>query len=145
MNFGRGREEAGETEINLTPLIDVVFLLLIFFMVTTTFSRQAEIEIQLPEAGSAERRERPESLSIEIDADGEFAVRSPGEKTARVLINRRGETLRRALRLAAAGRKEITVVISADRRTPHEAVIRALDAARREGLLQITFATNREK
>ncbi|MEA3292739.1 MAG: biopolymer transporter ExbD [Pseudomonadota bacterium] len=140
MKFGgeHGEEEVG---INLTPLIDVVFLLLIFFMVTTTFTRQARIELKLPEAASAEQQPQPESLSIEISADGEYAVRGPGEQAARVLINSRGETLRRAIKLAGGGAEELSIVISADRNTSHESVIRALDAARREGYTRIAFAT----
>ncbi|ROR32652.1 ExbD/TolR family protein [Inmirania thermothiophila] len=128
--------EPEEPSVNLTPLIDVVFLLLIFFMVSTTFQREAELEIQLPEASGEPREEAPKELEVAIDAQGRYFV------DRQALANTRLATLVRALEQAVReGGRERPVVILADGRTPHEAVIRALDAARRVGLYRITFAT----
>ena len=87
MNF-RSRQSEVETDINLTPLIDVVFLLLIFFMVTTTFSKEAQIKLQLPEATSAEKANPEERfLTIQITEFGEYAVKGPDDEEPRELIN----------------------------------------------------------
>ena len=140
MKFSDRQEE--ETIINLTPLIDVVFLLLIFFMVSTTFSKESELRIQLPESSEEPNREqKAQVVEIEIDADGVYAVRGPDEEGARQLLNTSRETLRRALLSASKGQTDIVTMIRADRRTPHESVIRAMDISRRLGLTNITFAT----
>jgi len=140
MKFSDRQEE--DTTINLTPLIDVVFLLLIFFMVSTTFSKESQLRIKLPES-SEEPVERDEAklLEIEISADGVYAVKGPDEKAARELLNSSRETLRRALIRVSQGNAEMVTVIRADRRTPHESVIRAMDISRTLGLTNITFAT----
>ena len=142
MNF-RSRQSEVETDINLTPLIDVVFLLLIFFMVTTTFSKEAQIKLQLPEATSAEKANPEERfLTIQITEFGEYAVKGPDDEEPRELINSSHKTLQRTLKQAARNMVDPIVVIRADRQTPHESVIKAMDAARHQGFYQITFSTD---
>ncbi|MDH3637507.1 MAG: biopolymer transporter ExbD [Gammaproteobacteria bacterium] len=140
MKFSDRQEE--ETHINLTPLIDVVFLLLIFFMVSTTFSKESQLRIRLPESSDQKQTEQEtQFLEIEISADGVFAIKGPNDEKARELINTTRDTLRRALAEAAGGDTELVTLIRADRRTPHESVIQAMDMARRLGYTDITFAT----
>ena len=135
MRLGERRNRA--PDINITPLIDVVFLLLIFFMVSTTFSRLTELEIELPEAESGAKEEQPATLEIVIDAEGRYFINDNR------LVNDRPETLRRALEreLQAAGDETPPVVISADANTPHQAVITAMDMAQQVGLTRLSFAT----
>lgn len=143
MRFSDRTEE--ELQINLTPLIDVVFLLLIFFMVSTTFSKESQLRIQLPEASvDVEKPAGDNLLEINIGADGAYAIRGPGEDRAKQLINTSQQSLERALRLAAADRADLITVIRADRRTPHESVIRAMDSSRRLGYMHITFSTQQD-
>lgn len=140
MKFSDRQEE--ETHINLTPLIDVVFLLLIFFMVSTTFSKESQLRIRLPESTDEQQTEDVDKIvEIEINADGVFAIRGPGQEKSQELINTRRDTLRRAFLQATAGRSDLVTLIRADRRTPHESVIQAMDVARRLGYTDITFAT----
>jgi biopolymer transport protein ExbD len=122
-------------DINLTPLIDVVFLLLIFFMVSTTFKEDARIKVQLPEAQSEEVPvEEPDVLEILIDRTGTFYVNN------RLVVDRKLDTLKKAIAGAAGDDREIPVVIKADARTPHQAVMTAMDAASQLGLLRFAFA-----
>ncbi|MDH3377302.1 MAG: biopolymer transporter ExbD [Gammaproteobacteria bacterium] len=130
-----------ELQINLTPLIDVVFLLLIFFMVSTTFSKESQFHIKLPEATNEPTEQKDNLLEIEINSEGDFAVKGPREDVAKRLVNRSAETLTAALKTAAAGDPDLIIVIRADRRTPHEAVVNAMDMSRRLGYLNITFST----
>ncbi len=132
MNFRRQRR--GAVEISLTPMIDVVFLLLIFFMVTTTFQKESALKINLPEAKGQKQNER-KTLDIVIDAQGRYYI------DRHQLVNTRIETLKKALVRAKGKEPRPLVVISADKKTPHQAVIRALDAARQVGLIHISFAT----
>jgi len=134
--------EEDDVQINLTPLIDVVFLLLIFFMVSTTFSKESELRIQLPESSDrpSEQRDSP-VLEVEISAEGVFAVKGPDDEAARQLLDAKRETLYRALAAASGNRQEMVTVIRADRHTPHEAVVKAMDIVRRLGHTDITFAT----
>ena len=121
-------------EIGLTPLIDVVFLLLIFFMVSTTFDRHSELSVELPEA-SADASARDDAvIDVVIDAGGDVYVEG------RPLADPRLEHLQRALAEAAAGLDAPPVVIGADARTPHQSVVTVMDAARRAGLYKLTFA-----
>jgi biopolymer transport protein ExbD len=125
-------------DINLTPLIDVVFLLLIFFMVSTTFKEDARIKVQLPEAqGEEAPAEEPHVLEILIDPTGTFYVND------RLVVDRQLDTLKKAIAGAIAGDREIPVVIKADARTPHQAVMTAMDAASQLGLLRFAFAATR--
>lgn len=140
MKFSDKKED--ETLINLTPLIDVVFLLLIFFMVSTTFSKESQLRIKLPESSEEEMEEQEARiLEIEINSDGVYAVKGPDEEAAKELLNTGRETLRRALVKVVQNDDEVITVIRADRRTPHESVIRAMDVSRKLGLTNITFAT----
>ncbi len=128
---------SNEPEINLTPLIDVVFLLLIFFMVSTTFERETEISIELPEASGKPIETEERVIEISIDAKGRYFV------NRQEVINTQLETLKRAIAKQAGDDKEPQVILSADKMTPHQAVITAMDAARQLGFVQLTFATNR--
>ena len=141
MNFRASPSEA--VEINLAPLIDVVFLLLIFFMVTTTFSKESQIRVQLPDATSAEKPVEAENfLIIQISELGEYAVQGTTDDEPRQLLNQRLETLQRALEQSAGNLTDPMVLIRADRLAPHESVVRAMDAARLLGFFQMTFATD---
>lgn len=124
-----------EPDLNITPLIDVVFLLLIFFMVSTTFDKQAEISIELPEASGKPAQNEKFKIEISIDSAGHYFVNQRRIKDEKL------STLKRAIELTLADHKQPQLVISADRKTPHEAVVRAMDAARQLGLTHLTFAT----
>ncbi len=121
-------------DINLTPLIDVVFLLLIFFMVSTTFERQAELSIELPEASSEAQEKKDERIEVAIDAGGRYYV------NGRALLNKQPKTVKQALQEAAGDRSSVPVVISADANTSHQSVVVVMDAARQLGLVRLTFA-----
>lgn len=134
-----------DLQINLTPLIDVVFLLLIFFMVSTTFSKESQLRIKLPEAtAEAVQNAKDNILQIEIGKSGTFAVKGPGDKQSKQLLNTNFDTLQRALKAAKGSRSDLITVIRADRKTPHEAVITAMDASRKLGLVHITFSTQKK-
>lgn len=134
MNLQPGGED--EPEVNLTPLIDVVFLLLIFFMVSTTFEQQSRIQIELPEATATPAEAEDEILEIVIDAQGRYFI---GE---RQVVNSEIKTLKSAISKAVEGREPLTVIIRADASTPHQAVITALDASSQLGLTKISLATS---
>lgn len=138
MNFHRNRKE--KLEITLTPMIDVVFLLLIFFMVTTTFNRETELNIKLPEAEGAESKDYPKAITLIIDAEGTYYIAGEDGKAFQ-LVNQKLSTLRKALVQAAGNSRKMPVIISADSKTPHQAVISALDIAGQAGFAHITFAT----
>ena len=124
-----------EPEVNITSLIDVVLLLLIFFMVTTSFVRETEIRLQLPEAAAEARLASQESLEITVTADGNYLV------DGREIVNRRPDTLRRALVKIAGESREQQVVIRADARVSHQSVVTAMDVAGRLGFVRINIAT----
>lgn len=133
MNLRPNRVEP--PDINLTPLIDVVFLLLIFFMVSTTFKDDARIKVQLPEAqGEEAPAEEPQVLTITIDRGGSFYVNE------RLVVDRKIETLKKAIAGAVGEDHEFPVVIKADANTPHQAVMTAMDAASQLGLVRFAFA-----
>ena len=123
-----------EPDLNITPLIDIVFLLLIFFMVSTTFKQEFEVGIELPKA-SSESRLKEKVLEISIDGKGEFFVNQ------QKVINTQAATLKRALEKSAGSDRKIPVIISADAMTPHQSVITAMDVARQLGFSRLTFAT----
>ncbi|MDD3610188.1 MAG: biopolymer transporter ExbD [Halothiobacillaceae bacterium] len=132
MNFQPRRRE--ELDLNLIPLIDVVFMLLIFFMVTTTFERETTLNIDLPVAG-AEAKAPPRSLTLEIDRDGQYALN--GER-----LTAEPDALRKALREARGEDKDAPpLLVLADGETAHQAVVAALDAAREAGLTHLSIAT----
>ncbi len=137
MNIRHRRDET--PEINLTSLIDVVLLLIIFFILATTFEKNSELAIELPEA-SVEPVPPSEKQAIEvaIDAEGRFYIEG------RQLVNTQPATLRQALSAAAAGRQSPSLILSADAQTPHQAVVAVMDAARRLGIVKLTFATRFE-
>jgi biopolymer transport protein ExbD len=125
-----------EPDVNLTSLIDVVLLLLVFFMVSTTFVKQSEISIQLPEAESAERPAPVvERIEIMITEQGTFLI------NGRELINNRPETIRNGLRKVSEGDTTLPLTISADADARHQDVVTAMDVAGRLGFVQISIAT----
>jgi biopolymer transport protein ExbD len=134
LNLRRSRSD--EPDVNLTPLIDVVFILLLFFMVSTTFQRESEINIELPEASAEPVEERDETLEIVIDAEGHYFI------DEQQVVNTELETLKQAIQKFLGERSEIPVVIRADRQTPYESVVRAMDATAQLGLLQMSLATS---
>ncbi|MCU7797307.1 MAG: biopolymer transporter ExbD [Candidatus Thiodiazotropha sp. (ex Myrtea spinifera)] len=124
-------------EVDITPLIDVVFLLLIFFMVSTTFDREAQILVELPEATGEEAQHEQKELDITIDASGIFYINQ------KEVINTQIETLKRAIQKAVGDDKDLPVIINADARTPHQSVMTAMDAASQLGLVRMTFSAHR--
>jgi biopolymer transport protein ExbD len=141
MRFRSSSSPDNDLDINIAPLVDVVFLLLIFFAVTTTFSKESALKIQLPESAEQAQPQDKGTLDIAIGPEGGYAVKAPQDPAAKALVNSSRETLRRAVQAAAGTRTDLIVVIRADRRTPHESVVVAMDVARALGLTRITFAT----
>ncbi len=137
MNLRTPRRE--EPDINLIPLIDVVFMLLIFFMVTTTFNRDAGLQIELPTADAEQTEAKADTIEITIDAEGRYYVNQ------QALINTRLDTLKRAIEQTAGERRDAPFIISADAKTPHQAVVSAMAAAAQLGFVRITFATQQAK
>ncbi|RKZ90733.1 MAG: biopolymer transporter ExbD [Gammaproteobacteria bacterium] len=132
MNFRHRIPE--ELDVNVTPLIDVVFLLLIFFMVSTTFDRQSELNIELPEASGEISESEKVEIEIVIGPTGKFAI------NGNEIINTQIDTLLGALREAAGDDNEPRIIITADKDTTHQAVMTAMDAARQMGFIHITFS-----
>lgn len=122
-------------DLNLTPLIDVVFLLLIFFMVSTTFEKQAKLQLQLPDATAKAEVQKDNTVVIGIDAKGHYYIND------RQLVNTSLNTLMLALKKVTEGKTDIPVVLRADANTPHQAVVRAMDAAGQLGLVKLSIAT----
>jgi biopolymer transport protein ExbD len=132
MNFRKKPRK--QVEVSLTPMIDVVFLLLIFFMVTTSFNRETELNIMLPKAQGSEKKVQKKVVLLTIDADGLYYVDN------HQVINQQPGTLRKALKEATGDKQNLPLIISADAKTTHQAVINALDIAQQIGLTHITFA-----
>jgi biopolymer transport protein ExbD len=132
MKFGRRRTD--EPEINLIPFIDVLLVVLIFLMLSTTYSRFTELQINLPAADAEKLRERPAEIVVAVAADGRYAV------NRRAIDGRSVEQLTAALVAAAGGREDTVVIVSADALAAHQTVVNVLDAARRAGLSRLTFA-----
>jgi biopolymer transport protein ExbD len=135
VNFKRQNREL--VEVNLTPLIDVVFLLLIFFMVSTTFTKENHLSIDLPEASAEQQPVATNRLEIIITASGNYSI---NDKT---LINNQLDTLKRGLVKAANGEKGLPVTITADANTPHQSVVRAMDAAGQTGFVNLSITTRK--
>ena len=133
MNLRTPRRE--EPDLNLIPLIDVVFMLLIFFMVTTTFNRDSGLEIQLPTADAEQTETKAETIEITIDEEGRYYVNQ------QALINTQLDTLKRAIEQTAGEHRDVPFIINADAKTPHQAVVSAMEAAAQLGFVRITFAT----
>ena len=129
---GRARQEV---EVNLTPLIDVVFLLLIFFMVSTTFTKETHLSIDLPEASSQSIRAKDLQIEILITQEGGFWVNGVA------LINRKQRTLRSAIDKVSKGDIAIPMVITADSATPHQSVVTAMDVAGQLGFSRLSITT----
>ena len=134
MNFQRGKEKE-QLEINLVPMIDVMLVILIFLMITTTYSKYTELQISLPTAAAQKQPDRPNEVTVLVNAQGQYVVN-------RSAVPFRGvEQLADELRKAGAAHKDPVLVISADAAATHQAVIRVMEAARLAGLSQITFTT----
>ena len=138
MNFQRGQEKE-PLEINLVPLIDVMMVILIFLMITTTYSKYTELQINLPSADVEKQQERSNEVSVMVNARGQLVIERVPLAFTTV------QALSDALRKAAASKKDPVVIISADANTTHQAVIRVMEAARLAGLTQITFTTQASK
>jgi biopolymer transport protein ExbD len=138
VNFQRGKEKE-PLEINLVPMIDVMLVILIFLMISTTYSKYTELQINLPSAQAERQLERPNEVTVLINAQGQYVVnRTP-------VPFRTVEQLADELRRAGAALKEPIVVISADAAATHQSVIRVMEASRLAGLSQITFTTQSPK
>ena len=133
--FFRRRKQ--EITVNLTPLIDVVFLLLIFFMVSTSFTRETQIKLDLPKASIEPLQTTQDSLEISIDKEGRYFVNGKG------LVNVSIETLKRAIEPILKVNKDVSVIISADANTPYQSVITAMDATSQLGVSNLKMATQR--
>jgi len=124
-----------EIDLNLTPLIDVVFLLLIFFMVSTTFEKTAKLKVDLPEASAQAVQQSENKIVIGIDAKGRYYIND------RQLVNTQTKTLKMALMKVSGDNKEMPIVLRADAKTPHQSVVRAMDAASQLGLTRLSIST----
>jgi len=128
-------ERREEIDLNLTPLIDVVFLLLIFFMVSTTFEKTSKLKIDLPEASAQATAQPDKKIVIGIDVKGRYFIND------RQLVNTQLKTLKLALLKMAGDNKDIPIVLRADAKTPHQSVVTAMDAASQVGLTRLSIST----
>jgi biopolymer transport protein ExbD len=135
MRFRRSRQE--EVSVNITPLIDVVFLLLIFFMVTTTFTRETQLQIDLPESQSQISAEQLKPLEVLIDRNGNYAI------NGQVLIKHDIQSLKRAIS-ETSDDTSTPIVLTADSSAPHQAFIVALDAVAQLGFSKVSITTQEE-
>lgn len=127
-----------EPTVDLTSLIDVVFLLLIFFMVSTTFERESVLKVDLPEASSvAEREDLPEGLELVIDNEGRMYLNDQR------LIDSEARTIEAAMEQLAGDNRDLPLVLRADRQTPHHYVVTAMDVAAQLGFVNLSIATDR--
>ena len=131
----RGARVRDDPEINFIPLIDVLLVILIFLMVTTTYQRVAELQITLPEADAEAVKQRPKEVNVGVDAQGRYVI----DKNVFTFstVGALGEMLKRA----AGDAKDPVVIINADANATHQSVIHVMEAARQAGLVHITFAT----
>jgi len=133
MNFRHGNRE--EPEINLIPFIDILLVVLIFLMLTTTFTQATALQVNLPVADAERPPQAPAEIVVAVGADGRYAVDN------RVLEQHGVDALVIALQAAGGGRQDPILIIQADAAASHQSVINVMDAARQAGLVQITFAT----
>jgi biopolymer transport protein ExbD len=133
MNFRHRRTE--DPEINLIPFIDVLLVILIFLMLSTTYSKYSELQVTLPTADAERLKERPGEIIVSVGAEGQYSV------NRKAVEGRSVEQLAAELVAAANGRNDAVVIVSADAMAAHQTVINVLDAARRAGLPRLTFAT----
>lgn len=129
------RRTRAEVEVNLTPLIDVVFLLLIFFMVSTTFTKDTQLSIDLPEAQGDPARVAEKIVEITVTRTGNYAVNGTA------LVDNELGTLKRAVEEVSGGDTTLPMVITADSATPHQAVVTAMDAAGQLGFIHLSITT----
>ncbi|WP_435628326.1 ExbD/TolR family protein [Candidatus Ferrigenium straubiae] len=134
MHFRRGRNRE-EPEINLIPMIDVLLVILIFLMVTTSYAKFSELQINLPQAGGETVAEAARPINIAIDASEHYAINNQGLPFSGV------DALAASLKNAAGDQANPTIVINADAKTPHQSVINVMEAARLAGYGRITFTT----
>ena len=134
MNFQRGWRR-DEPEINLIPMIDLLLVIIIFLVITTTYARFAELQINLPEAEGKTAKETPAQINVDVDAAGSYYLNGTA------VAFRGVDSLRERLLQVAGGQPDPIVVISADARATHQAVIHVMDAARRAGFNRVTFVT----
>jgi biopolymer transport protein ExbD len=133
LNFRKGRPE--EPEINLIPFIDILLVVLIFLMASTTYSKFTELQVTLPTADAERLRDRPREIVVLVSADGRYVVnRKPVD-------GRSVELLAAELNAVSEGAKDLVVIVSADATAAHQSVVNVMDAARRAGLARLTFAT----
>jgi biopolymer transport protein ExbD len=133
MNFRKHQPE--EPEINLIPFIDVLLVVLIFLMLSTTYSKFTELQVVLPVADADKPRENPREIIVSVSGEGRYAI------NRKTLEGRSVEMLAGELVVAAQGANDATVIISADATAAHQSVVTVMDAARRAGLVKLTFAT----
>lgn len=127
-----------EPKVDLTSLIDVVFLLLIFFMVSTTFERESVLKVDLPEASAvAEREETPDTIELVIDGEGRMFLNDQR------LLDSNADTIRAAMEQLAGENRALPLILRADRQTPHHFVVTAMDVAAQMGFLNLSIATDR--
>ena len=131
----RGARTRDDPEINFIPLIDVLLVILIFLMVTTTYQRVAELQITLPEADAEQPKQRPKEINVGVDAQGRYVI----NKT--VFTFTTTAALADALKAAAGDTKDPVVIISADAAATHQSVIHVMEASRAAGYVHVTFAT----
>ena len=135
MKFKRSKRE--ELAINMTPLIDVVFLLLIFFMVTTTFSRETRLLVTLPEANAEAAQSNPSQIEILVSRDGSYSI------NGRALVNSRIETLVQGLEIESGGDRSLPILLIADAEATHQSVVTAMDGIGQSGFTRMSIATQR--
>ncbi|MFI3190487.1 biopolymer transporter ExbD [Crenothrix sp. D3] len=140
MRFQRKKRQ--NLDITLISMIDVLFVLLLFFMVSTTFNRNTEVNIKLPQADGAVAENPPKMLTLTIDANGAYTLIGE-DNVPHPVANQQLDTLKQALHNVAVNKTEIPFIINADGKTPHQAVITALEAAGNEGFTHITFAAQK--
>ena len=138
MNFQRGRQKE-EPEINLVPMIDVLLVILIFLMITTTYSKFSELEINLPQATADKPTDSPGSIDVSVSANGSYAINRTPIKFSGV------EGLSGELRAAVGKQRDPIIVINADAKATHQSVIAIMEAARLAGISHITFTTETRK
>jgi len=134
MNFQRGKRH-DDLEMNLVPLIDVLLVIIIFLVVSATFSRTSELQINLPTAEANAPLEKPLTIEVGVDASGKYVVNGKGLADSSVA------GISAALQAAANGGKEPTIIINADAKTTHQSVVDVMEASRVAGYTHITFAT----
>lgn len=134
MNFQRGKHH-DDLEMNLVPLIDVLLVIIIFLIVSATFSRTSELQINLPTAQANAPEEKPLTIEVGVDATGKYVVNGKSLTDASVA------GIGQALQEAANGGKEPTIIISADAKSTHQSVVDVMEASRTVGFTHITFAT----